>query len=260
MRLARLFTGSQSYSLDQQTAVVLPFPPEAVQLLLDCIVANAIDPESGRAKNKTGEALLELTRQIVTSNQSFANTQERVLLTLRDSTNCKRFPFSSQSKQSVTLVRLAVGDPNSRQGSGKYIVRQFISGAAEVVLANSVAYLTERGTIESLSQEARFRYEEAMTNYNLQGLRTICCGYVDFDATSAEMPHKPLERGFCLLGVVGVEESIRPEVPGAVEACMRAGIRVMMITGDAPLTAVNIAQRCGLLRTDRSSDDAVVRF
>jgi magnesium-transporting ATPase (P-type) len=49
---------------------------------------------------------------------------------------------------------------------------------------------------------------------------------------------------------VGLEDPLRPEVPEAVESCRRAGIRVIMVTGDHPATARTIAGRAGL-RTDR---------
>ena len=48
------------------------------------------------------------------------------------------------------------------------------------------------------------------------------------------------------LGVVGIEDPIRPGVPEAVKACQRAGVMVRMVTGDNMLTAKSIATRCGI--------------
>ncbi len=60
--------------------------------------------------------------------------------------------------------------------------------------------------------------------------------------------------GLQLLGFVGLLDPIRPEVPGAIARCTEAGIKVRMITGDHPGTALTIARQLGL---DLSSDQVV---
>jgi Ca2+-transporting ATPase len=49
------------------------------------------------------------------------------------------------------------------------------------------------------------------------------------------------------LGVCGVQDPVRKEVPGAVVTCQRAGITVRMVTGDNIHTAKHIARECGIL-------------
>jgi len=49
------------------------------------------------------------------------------------------------------------------------------------------------------------------------------------------------------LGMVGIKDPIREQVPGAVKKCFEAGVRVRMITGDNPATAVAIAKEAGIL-------------
>jgi Ca2+-transporting ATPase len=51
---------------------------------------------------------------------------------------------------------------------------------------------------------------------------------------------------FSFLGLVGFADPVRPNVAGAVKECYSAGIRVVMITGDYPLTAQNIGRQIGL--------------
>jgi P-type E1-E2 ATPase len=54
-----------------------------------------------------------------------------------------------------------------------------------------------------------------------------------------------LYEGITILAVLGIEDPIRPEVPAAVSACLKAGITVRMVTGDYA-TAVKIAEQCGI--------------
>jgi magnesium-transporting ATPase (P-type) len=59
-----------------------------------------------------------------------------------------------------------------------------------------------------------------------------------------------LERGLTFLGLLAMRDVPRPEVHDAVEKCHRAGIRVVMITGDYGLTAQTIARDVGIVRSD----------
>ena len=66
----------------------------------------------------------------------------------------------------------------------------------------------------------------------------------------ADLPEGQHDFVFEFLGLVGLADPIRPSVPAAVEECRRAGIRVVMITGDHPVTASAIARQIGLERPD----------
>jgi P-type E1-E2 ATPase len=50
--------------------------------------------------------------------------------------------------------------------------------------------------------------------------------------------------------MVGIKDPIREAVPHAVQQCFKAGVRVRMITGDNPATAIAIAKEAGILETD----------
>ena len=58
-----------------------------------------------------------------------------------------------------------------------------------------------------------------------------------------------LEEGLTLLGLVGLEDPPRPEVPAAVARCRSAGIKVVMVTGDHPTTALAVARQIGLVES-----------
>ena len=54
-----------------------------------------------------------------------------------------------------------------------------------------------------------------------------------------------------LSGLVGLEDPPRPEVPDAVARCATAGIRVIMVTGDHPHTALAIARQIGMVKGEQ---------
>ena len=79
------------------------------------------------------------------------------------------------------------------------------------------------------------------------GLRVIAVARAQFQQT--ELPGAQHDFDFEFLGLVGFADPVRPQVPAAIRSCHRAGIRVVMITGDYPGTACNIARQIGLPRT-----------
>ena len=74
-------------------------------------------------------------------------------------------------------------------------------------------------------------------------------------ATGAPLPDTPAGFDFEFLGLIGFADPLRESVPAAVRECRSAGIRVVMITGDYPATAVAIAQQAGLDVADTCSGD-----
>lgn len=81
------------------------------------------------------------------------------------------------------------------------------------------------------------------------GLRVL--GVAKGTFANASLPEIQHDFDFTFLGFIGIADPIRPEVPQAVAECRTAGIRVVMITGDHPVTATSIAKKIGLLNPDR---------
>lgn len=57
-----------------------------------------------------------------------------------------------------------------------------------------------------------------------------------------------------LISIAGIKDIIRPEVPGAIQTCATAGVRVRMVTGDNLITAIAIAKECGII-DDKGEED-----
>ncbi len=81
-----------------------------------------------------------------------------------------------------------------------------------------------------------------------QGLRVLGVAKAGFRPVS--LPDGQHDFPFEFIGLIGLADPVRPTVPGAIEECAAAGIRVVMITGDYPGTARNIARQIGLKNPD----------
>ncbi|MCL5023759.1 MAG: cation-translocating P-type ATPase [Nitrospirae bacterium] len=77
-----------------------------------------------------------------------------------------------------------------------------------------------------------------------EGLRII--GVAKSDFIRKNLPGEQHDFSFEFLGLIGLADPVRPGVAAAIRECYQAGIRVVMITGDYPVTARNIAEQIGL--------------
>ncbi|MFB3917533.1 MAG: cation-translocating P-type ATPase [Terriglobales bacterium] len=83
-----------------------------------------------------------------------------------------------------------------------------------------------------------------------QSLRILGVAKGEWDTTTP-LPEHQRQLRFQFVGLVGLADPIREEVPAALQECYGAGIRVVMITGDYPVTAQHIAQRIGMRAAER---------
>jgi calcium-translocating P-type ATPase len=116
----------------------------------------------------------------------------------------------------------------------------YCKGAPETVLPLCDA--VEAGG--ALDAAARAHWRERQHVLASQGLRVIAFAWRRLDAAETDAM---AERGLTLCGLVGLQDPPRPEVAGALASCKRAGIRVIMCTGDHPDTARAIAREIGLV-------------
>ena len=121
-------------------------------------------------------------------------------------------------------------------------------GAPEGVLRRCESVLEADGTAIALDDRCRREIEEQVAAFGKDGMRVIALA-------ERALPNGPLpstrdrtEAGLTLLGMVAMEDPPRPQVADAVASCHAAGIRIVVITGDHPLTAAAIAQRVGIGR------------
>jgi Ca2+-transporting ATPase len=99
-----------------------------------------------------------------------------------------------------------------------------------------------------LTADFQQKYALAIEDMAQQGLRVL--GVATARVNSPSLPEIQHDIDFEFLGLIGLSDPIRPEVRDAVAECYRAGIRVIMITGDYPVTAMNIAKEIGFKNAD----------
>jgi calcium-translocating P-type ATPase len=117
----------------------------------------------------------------------------------------------------------------------------YCKGALETVLAACDAVELEKGSapLDGTARERLLRAQDEMAE---TGLRVLAFAFGPVrDGLPAE------EHGLTLSGLIGLEDPPRPEVPAAIARCAAAGIRVIMVTGDHPHTAVAVAREIGLV-------------
>ncbi|HRD37111.1 MAG TPA: HAD-IC family P-type ATPase, partial [Bacteroidia bacterium] len=100
-----------------------------------------------------------------------------------------------------------------------------------------------------LSNDDQQKYHTAINDMAARGLRVLAVAKAEYKETA--LPKNQEEFKLTLIGLIGLEDPIRPEVPNAIKECYDAGIKVIMITGDFPLTAKAIATKAGLKESGR---------
>jgi sodium/potassium-transporting ATPase subunit alpha len=121
----------------------------------------------------------------------------------------------------------------------------YCKGAAETVLAACDFVQFDAGIVP-LDPTAKMRLLAAQQQMAEAGLRVLAFAH---GAVQDGMPSE--ERGMTLSGLVGLEDPPREEVPHAIARCVAAGIRIIMITGDHPHTALAIARQIGLVTSEQ---------
>lgn len=106
-------------------------------------------------------------------------------------------------------------------------------GSPEAIM--DLCHMDEK-TIENISSQIQVMAGE--------GLRILGVAKASFEKT--ELPSEQHDFSFTFLGLIGFADPVRPNVAGAVHECYTAGVRVIMITGDYPLTAQKIGRQIGL--------------
>jgi len=230
--------------------VISTFSKWTKSLLLQSIVINSTAFEGEEdgvfafIGSKTETALLTFARDFLGMQgvaQERANAQIVQLI-----------PFDSARKCMGVVVRLPDG-----------VYRLYVKGASEILLSKATRCISDVSSEEEPS-DRELTYEntkfltDTINSYAERSLRTIGILYKDYsqwppvgakvmedDASMASFDDIFSE--MTLVGIVGIQDPLRPGVSEAVKQCQDAGVVVRMVTGDNVVTAQAIAAECGIL-------------
>ncbi|WP_291097340.1 MULTISPECIES: cation-translocating P-type ATPase [unclassified Flavobacterium] len=99
-------------------------------------------------------------------------------------------------------------------------------------------------TLCKMNEQKTAKHILAVNQMAEQGFRVIAVANAVLQ--NKNLPESQYDFDFNFLGLIGLEDPIRTEVPQAIKECKEAGIKVIMITGDFPATAKSIAKQIGL--------------
>ncbi|KAL4469987.1 hypothetical protein ABPG73_016723 [Tetrahymena malaccensis] len=214
--------------------------PNLATLLAECICVNSsADPEKElltskwvQIGNKTECALIELADQLGFGYQNF-----------RTKDILRVLPFSSTRKKMTTVYRYS---PNC--------YRVYVKGASEVILERcTFIKLRSENMPCDYGQKEKIKVQ-VIKKFADNALRTLALAYKDIEIQpgmdAKEINENFLETNLTLIGIAGIKDPLRPEIPKAIKTCHQAGITVRMVTGDNVNTAVAIAKDCGILPQD----------
>ncbi|KAK9417675.1 putative Calcium-transporting ATPase [Seiridium unicorne] len=216
--------------------------PAAKDLIIQSVAINSTafegedDGKSGFIGSKTETALLQLAKDhLGMQSLSEVRSNEKTV---------QMMPFDSGKKCMGAVIRLR---------SGGY--RLLIKGASEILLG----YCTAKADIVTfeetgLDQSDREALNMRIDVYAKKSLRTIGLVYRDYaqwPPAGVEVKEDHIDLSSVLtelvfLGLVGIQDPVRPGVPEAVRKAKHAGVSVRMVTGDNVVTAQAIATECGI--------------
>lgn len=180
----------------------------------------------------------------------------------------KEIPFNSTNKYQVSI--------HQQSGTSHHLL--VMKGAPERILGRCGSILLN-GKVEPFTAEHQAAIEQLQLELSRKGLRVLGFAELELDPEvyredypySSESPNFPLGEDpatyptdrphsdaiftkLCYVGMMAMIDPPRPQVPPAVEKCKSSGIRVIMVTGDHPITAKAIAKKVGIIWGDTAED------
>jgi len=163
----------------------------------------------------------------------------------REEPRINEIPFSSERKRMTTM----------HEAYGKSKIA-YMKGAPEIVLEKCTKVYTN-GKLRKLTDGMRKQMLAVNAAMAIQALRNLGFAYKELPESKTSLDEED-EEGFVFLGIMGMIDPPRGEVKDAIYMCNKAGIKVVMVTGDHKLTAVAVAKALNLIGENESEEDHVL--
>ncbi|WP_071396118.1 calcium-translocating P-type ATPase, PMCA-type [Bacillus tuaregi] len=154
----------------------------------------------------------------------------------------EEIPFDSDRKLMSTVNKI----------DDKYLM--ITKGALDVLLSRMKKIETSAG-IADFTDQHRKKIEEINSSFSKQGLRVL--GFAYKEVSEGQTVGFNDEKDLIFVGLTAMMDPPRPESKTAVENCISAGIKPVMITGDHKITASAIAKQIGILKDDKEAIEGV---
>lgn len=204
----------------------LSLSEEMPRILLSAgmLTSNAHVDEDRTSGDPTEVALVDAGRRAGLNKQALLEELPRF----------DRIDFDSERKLATSVHKHADG------------LRAFYVGAPDVLLDKSARAIREKQPVE-LTEKYKRELSEANDELAKQAYRVLAVGCREIEG---EYQRDSVEEQITFVGLIAMADPPREETYSAVEECKKAGIRVMMITGDQSLTARSIASQTGIAAED----------
>nr|XP_050867408.1 plasma membrane calcium-transporting ATPase 2 isoform X3 [Vespula vulgaris] len=247
----------ESYICEKMSKTVPSFsdiPSHVGNLLIQSISINSAYTSRIMPSQEPSELPMQVGNKTECALLGFVVALGEKYQTVRDDhpeeTFTRVYTFNSVRKSMSTVI--------PREGGG---YRLFTKGASEIIMKKCAFIYGRDGHLEKFTREMQERLvKNVIEPMACNGLRTISIAYRDFVPGKAEInqvhsdnepnweDEENIVNNLTCLGIVGIEDPVRPEVPDAIRKCQKAGITVRMVTGDNINTARSIALKCGILK------------
>lgn len=149
-----------------------------------------------------------------------------------------RLQFTTENKYMATIVKSNV--------TGQRIV--YVKGAPDILMK-----------LCNITEEEKDLFNAKLVEYQNHANRTLAFAYKELsDQDDVFTDGKLNINDLCLMGVVGIEDPVREDVPQAIEECLKAGVQVKIVTGDAPGTAKEIGRQLGLWTINDKENNIII--
>lgn len=202
----------------------------------------------------TDAAVLRFSESVASTNESRQLWRKRFDLAFNSK---NKFALRVLSVNNVKATRLTLSESENSTFDRITDLLLTIKGAPDVLLPRCTSYIGEDGEIHELSDGTRTAIEVVKDQWSSQGKRVLLLARkvlskssLIYSAEDGEFESEALRHaasGLVLVGLVGIVDPPREEVPLVVETLRKAGIRVFMVTGDFKLTAQAIARSCRII-------------
>ncbi|XP_035728518.1 plasma membrane calcium-transporting ATPase 2-like isoform X4 [Vespa mandarinia] len=247
----------ESYICEKMSKTVPSFsdiPSHVGNLLIQAISINSAYTSRIMPSQDPSELPMQVGNKTECALLGFVVALGEKYQTVRDDhpeeTFTRVYTFNSVRKSMSTVI--------PREGGG---YRLFTKGASEIIMKKCAFIYGRDGHLEKFTREMQERLvKNVIEPMACNGLRTISIAYRDFVPGKAEInqvhsdnepnweDEENIVNNLTCLGIVGIEDPVRPEVPDAIRKCQKAGITVRMVTGDNINTARSIALKCGIIK------------